>query len=38
MLVSEKTENLLNKFNQTGFKADLSGVGLKKHSVIKIKD
>ena len=28
--VVEKTENLLNKFNQTGFKADLSGVGFEK--------
>ena len=28
--VVQKTENLLNKFNQTGFKADLSGVGFEK--------
>ena len=28
--VVEKTENLLNRFNQTGLKADLSGVGFEK--------
>ena len=28
--VVEKTQNLLNRFNQTGFKADLSGVGFEK--------
>ena len=26
----EKTQNLLNRFNQTGLKADLSGVGFEK--------
>ena len=28
--VVEKTQNLLNRFNQTGLKADLSGVGFEK--------
>ena len=28
--VVENTENLLNRFNQTGLKADLSGVGFEK--------
>ena len=28
--VVEKTQNLLNRFNQTGLKADLSGVGFAK--------
>ena len=28
--VAEKTQNLLNRFNQTGLKADLSGVGFEK--------